>query len=96
MEPDLLSLDNVVLTAHGLDTIGQVFLNHQLVGSSDNMFVRYMWPVKSILKVKNNLIQVRFSSAPEYAKQRYLDSRYIIPPGKGSALKEYFTFRLSF
>lgn len=78
-----LQHDKIFLTCHGLDTLGQVFLNGHFLGGVENMFVRYKWPVKNLLREKNNLIQVKFFSAPEYAKLYYIKtlmSKYIIPP----------------
>ena len=77
-------MDKIYLTCHGLDTIGQVFLNGFLLGPTDNVFVRYMWPVKSFLKPEANFLQIRFISAPEYSRQYYIKTmleKYIIPPG---------------
>lgn len=84
---NVLQFNTVFLTCHGLDTIGQVFLNGHFLGDTENMFVRYKWPVKSLLKASGNTLQVRFLSSPEYAKQYYIHtmmSKYIIPPGTQS------------
>ena len=46
-----LSKQAAVLVCDGLDTIANVYINDQLVGTSENMFVRYIYNVKSALKV---------------------------------------------
>ena len=48
---ELLAESKVVLVFNGLDTVAQVFVNDELVGSSDNMFVRYIFDIKDKLKV---------------------------------------------
>lgn len=52
MAADDLNHDFVILTFHGLDTITKIFLNDQLLGSTDNMFRRFKFDVK------NNLTEV--------------------------------------
>lgn len=47
----LLQKRRILLIAHGLDTVSQVFLNNRLLGTSDNMFIRYQFDVKSLLEV---------------------------------------------
>ena len=41
----------MVLVCEGLDTIAEVFVNDVSVGKSKNMFVRYVFDIKSTLKV---------------------------------------------
>lgn len=41
----------IVLVAHGIDTISNVYINDVLVGSTENMFVRYLFDIKPYLKV---------------------------------------------
>jgi beta-mannosidase len=52
---DLLEKSKIVLVCNGLDTIADVFINEILVGSSRNMFVRYIYDIKSAVKVKEPL-----------------------------------------
>lgn len=47
---DELNFTNVVLTLHGVDTFSEVYLNDNLIGETSNMFVRYRFNVKSILR----------------------------------------------
>jgi len=85
VDDDVLSMNQIYLTCHGLDTIAAVRLNSHNLGTTDNMFVRFRWPVKALLKSQQNVIQVQFASAPEYAKQYYIKTmldKYIIPPGE--------------
>ena len=48
---DLLQYSSVILICEGLDTISNVSINGRIVGTSDNMFVRYTYDIKPYLKV---------------------------------------------
>ena len=58
----LLGKKNIELIFDGLDTYTDVYLNGQLILSSDNMFRQWRVDVKNILKAKNELL-IRFYSA---------------------------------
>jgi beta-galactosidase/beta-glucuronidase len=47
----LLTMSKIVLVCEGLDTISKVYLNGIAVGSSSNMFVRYIFNVKEAILV---------------------------------------------
>lgn len=47
----LLNHTNINLVFEGLDTFATIFVNDILIGSSENMFVRYIFDVKKNLKV---------------------------------------------
>lgn len=53
---EVLSRDNIWLVFHGLDTVGKIYLNNQTLGEVNNMFVRYRYDVKSLLKVSMRTI----------------------------------------
>lgn len=55
---DLMRMKTVVLVCEGLDTVGTVLVNGQVVGKSDNMFIRYTFDIKDQLKVCTNLVNV--------------------------------------
>ncbi|XP_033163416.1 beta-mannosidase-like isoform X1 [Drosophila mauritiana] len=46
---------HINLTFHGIDTVAEIRLNHQLLGRADNMFVRYSYEVSSLLQAENFL-----------------------------------------
>ena len=58
------------LLAEGIDTVSSVYINDQLIGKTDNQFVRYVWDVKKVLKSGQNTIRLDFQSAPVYAIQQ--------------------------
>ncbi len=62
------------LIFEGLDTVSEIYLNKKLLGKSDNMFVKYEFEISSLIKDKNNELEVRFSSPIKYAKS--LEEKY--------------------
>lgn len=54
----------VQLVAEGLDTIATVYINGIMVGKSDNMFVKYTFDVKSVLKVRASTQRTYLISTP--------------------------------
>ncbi|KAM8707176.1 hypothetical protein ACLKA7_011296 [Drosophila subpalustris] len=73
---------SVNLTFHGIDTIAEIRLNHQLLGRTDNMFVRYSYDVTKILQ-DENVLEVEITSPvwAALAKAQALDnSGRNVPP----------------
>ncbi|EDV41870.1 uncharacterized protein Dana_GF17689 [Drosophila ananassae] len=52
---------HVNLTFHGIDTVAEIRLNHELLGRTDNMFVRYSFDVTSLLQ-SENVLEVEIQS----------------------------------
>ncbi len=63
----LLEQDKVFLVADGLDTLATVSLNGQQLGETDNMFRRYEWEVKPLLKPGENELLIQFRSPVRFA-----------------------------
>jgi beta-mannosidase len=74
--------ENIFLVFHGVDTVASVYLNDEHIGDTDNMFVRYSFPVKSVIKNGTNKLEVRFESSITAAEQRYQQQalQYPVPP----------------
>ena len=53
---------NAWLEFDGLDTYCDVYLNGQQIGSGDDMFISYEFPVDGVLRHGENLLEVRFKS----------------------------------
>lgn len=51
MDPLLVNQPGVFLVLHGVDTVAQIRLNGFFLGETDNMFVRYRFNVRNLLKV---------------------------------------------
>jgi len=82
VDKKVLAADGVFLVFHGVDTVADLFLNGQSLGNTDNMFVRYQFNVKHMLKATGNELQVRFQSSVAYARARYQQQLmdYQVPP----------------
>ncbi|KAH1006300.1 hypothetical protein HUJ05_007047 [Dendroctonus ponderosae] len=81
-DPTLLEYENVNLVFDGVDTFADIVLNNVTVGSTTNMFVRYVFDVKDILKAEgNNTIVLKFINAPEVGLKRNEEQlkKYRIP-----------------
>lgn len=52
VDSSLLNHIRVALIFEGLDTVAEVAIGSEVVGNSDNMFVRYIFDVKDQLQVR--------------------------------------------
>lgn len=64
-DSSLLRHEHVDLVFNGLDTYAEVWIGDSLVGSADNMFRTWTWPVRHLLRPGANEVQVRFTSPIE-------------------------------
>lgn len=62
-EPEVFSARNVEIVFDGLDTYADVYLNGQLLLSSDNMFRQWTADVRPFLREKGNVLEVLFHSS---------------------------------
>jgi beta-mannosidase len=58
----------VYLIFEGLDTVADIFFNGNFLGRSVNMFLKYNFEISSLMKEKDNLLEVQFKSPIAYAK----------------------------
>lgn len=56
LSAEVLNKTVINLVFHGIDTVGDVYVNGILIQSVDNMFVRYVIPIKEIVTVGKCLI----------------------------------------
>lgn len=77
---DELTHSRVLMTFHGLDTLADIYLNNQLLGSTDNMFVRYRFDVKKEMIVGVNELVIKFQSAIQGAKNLNMTIPPLCPP----------------
>ena len=63
--PLILSMKNVILRFHGLDTLCRVEINGHTVGNTDNMHMTYDFEVKTKLHVGMNRLKLVFSPVKE-------------------------------
>jgi beta-mannosidase len=64
-----LDHSKILLCFHGLDTFSDIFLNDTFLSYTNNMFTKYEFKVKSILKDKNNKLKIIFHSPTKKAKE---------------------------
>ncbi|KAM9842549.1 beta-mannosidase [Aulostomus maculatus] len=77
----LRTKQQVVLVLEGVDTVASVWLNGGIVGSTENMFLRYEFPVRDFLKDGDNVLKVVLLSPVLYASERRnAHSTYRVPP----------------
>ena len=76
---EFLAEEQIYLSCDSLDTIADVSLNGQKIGSSDNMFSRRRFDAKPFLRAGKNEIQVRFTSAETVARERAKTLPYPVP-----------------
>lgn len=70
----------VILTFNGLDTLAKVYLNEELIGLTNNMFVRYRFDVLDSLVSGTNTITINFQSPVEGAKNLNAKREKEVPP----------------
>jgi beta-mannosidase len=70
VEPELLRQPRVALVCDGLDTIADVYLNDVYLGHAQNMFRRWEWNVKDLLREGKNELRIVFGSPVRYITAR--------------------------
>ena len=79
---DWLNCDRVLLICDGLDTIAHLTWNGELIGKSDNQFVRYVYDIpKDHIKKGEHALQVDFLSATLQADKLASEYPYVVPDG---------------
>jgi beta-mannosidase len=66
---ELLDGKSVFLNADCLDTFAEIFINGKKAGTTENMFRRYRFEVKKLLKAGKNTVQIRFNSPVRIAAE---------------------------
>jgi beta-mannosidase len=80
VDDGLLNHNTVNLVFEGLDTFSTILINNVEIGTSQNMFVRYIFDVKEVLQSGNNTIEVRFASPIKMADNVTSKQDYTVPP----------------
>jgi beta-mannosidase len=85
---ELLETDQLDLVFDGLDTFASIWINGELLLTSDNMFVPQRRSVKGLLKASGNVILARFESAFRHGKA--LEAQYgKLPAWNGDISRVY-------
>ncbi|KAM8833297.1 beta-mannosidase [Synchiropus picturatus] len=80
LPPTIRAKQKVTLVLEGVDTVATVWFNGKNLGSTDNMFRRYDFPVSDVLLEEENKMEVSFVSPVVYAAGQRARSAYRIPP----------------
>ncbi|XP_008397068.1 beta-mannosidase [Poecilia reticulata] len=79
--PQIRVKQKALLVFDGVDTVASVSLNGIVLGKTDNMFRRYDFSVRDLLKDGENVLEVAFLSPVLYAAERRdAHSSYAVPP----------------
>ena len=81
LNKDQLDFDDALLTFEGLDTYADVYLNGSKLFYSENMFVKHERSVKSLLKVGENNLYIRFYSPIHHVMPARLTNGFEYPAG---------------
>lgn len=66
-----LGSDDIILSCKMLDTVCDIFINGEKIGSADNCFIKHEFPVKEYLKNGENEIKIIFYSPVNYVEKIY-------------------------
>ncbi len=70
VDKSLLAEPNLSLVCDGLDTLADVYINGAYIGHAENMFRRWEWDVKGLLKAGQNEIRIAFGSPARFITAR--------------------------
>ena len=69
-QTDLLRQNHIELVCDGLDTLAELSLNGNVIGTAENMFRQYRFDLKPLLKEGDNQLAVKFASSVHYCAER--------------------------
>jgi len=98
IEDGFLNHKNIILQFYGLDTHTKIYLNDEILGLTENMFIRYEFDIKSKLQNTGNKLIIKFKSptkkAQEEAEKRdiNLNTGYAAIPGVPYLRKAQYSF----
>ncbi len=67
VKPNFLEHSKILLRFHGIDTISEIYLNGELLGTTENMFLTYDFEVKTKLKTVFNELKIIIKSPTKKA-----------------------------
>lgn len=84
VDKNILSFENIDLVFEGLDTYADVYLNNELILSTDNMHLKWTTATKNKLRTGENEIKVHLKSAYNKFIEDSTKNSLIIPGGRWS------------
>jgi len=76
VDDNLIAHEKVILRCEGIDTVAEIILNGELIGSTDNMFRIYEFDVTNSIRSDNNTLSLRFPSLSKHLAAQY-ERRFI-------------------
>lgn len=62
-----------------VDTYAKIFLNDQLIGSTENSFITYRFAIKQLVRQGENTLKILFTSPVNYQKKRMKEMGTVLP-----------------
>ncbi len=69
IDKEQLAYDRLLLVFEGIDTLGDIYLNEQLLGMTDNMHIRHEYDVLDLAKEGENTLRVLLHSPVKYIRE---------------------------
>ncbi|WP_370898023.1 beta-mannosidase [Chryseobacterium gossypii] len=88
VSPEELKNRNINLVFCGLDTFSEIYLNGKLLMKTDNMFRKWVIPVKEYLKSGHNLLYIKFKSAVVTGKELAAKVPFTMPESPRSFVRK--------
>ena len=82
VDEELLAFNHVFLCSEGLDTFASIEVNGSHLGVANNMFRKWEWDLKPLLRIGANRIRVNFASTIPYASKNQ-EERFLEHTGIG-------------
>ncbi|MEJ2249964.1 MAG: glycoside hydrolase family 2 protein [Candidatus Lokiarchaeota archaeon] len=66
----VLNYQNIILCFYGLDTISKIYFNGTFIGNTNNMFRKYEFNIKELIKQEKNELVIILKSPVNYIKKQ--------------------------
>ena len=77
---DIVASDKISLYLDQIDTIANITINKCLIGKTNNMFRRHIFPIPSLCLHTENFIEIHFQSPISYALEQSIIYNGTVPP----------------
>ncbi|RZJ39772.1 MAG: glycoside hydrolase family 2 protein, partial [Chryseobacterium sp.] len=88
ISPQELKNQNIELVFNGLDTFSEIYMNGKLLEKTDNMFRKWIIPVKQNLKTGENILQIKFKSSVNVGKELAKKVPFTMPESPRSFVRK--------
>ena len=70
-DDEMKNMSELLLVFEGLDTLAEIYVNNQLIGSANNMHRTWKYPVKSVVCNGQNELRVIFRSPTRFIREAF-------------------------